>query len=353
MQGWRGIAFATLLGLVPVAAVAQSCDLDSLAMSLRDGRMADLYGCPRDVVARAMHAGEMRAEFTSGPSAVATGAAYAHDPVPGTVIQPGGLARISISEGNAAASGVAGPAVAGTDVAGTDVAGTDAATSMPPDASPADATPTGAAPVDATPAGATASDATPSDATPPDPAPGDATPTDTAADGLQADTSIGDATPTDAGAAGGLPADAMPANPLPTGLLPIDTTPIDNASTVTAVSEAAVVAATAPVPAANSAGPTQQPVSLATMPGWWWGVLLLAAALLAAGVAALVRPRQPTRQRAAWDARVYAKPQPPRQGDAHPVGDIPLAAPPFSIAASLAFGDAVAAGDIPARMKEA
>lgn len=343
MQGWRGIAIATLLGLLPLAAVAQSCDLDGLATSLHDARMPDLHGCPQDVVARALHAGEMRAEFTSGPSAVATGFAYAQDPAPGTAIRPGGLARISISDGNAAASGVADPAVAGTAVPGTDVA-----TPTPVDASPADATPTGAAPVDATPAGATASDATP-----PYPGPGDATPAGAAADGLPVDAPIGDSTYAEPAPEDGLPADAMPANPLPPGLLPIDTTPIDNASTVTAVSEAAVVAATAPVPAANSAGPTQQPVSLATMPGWWWGVLLLALVLLAAGVAALVRMRQLSRQRAVWDARVYAKPQPPRQGDAHPVGDIPLAAPPFSIAASLAFGDAMAAGDIPARMKEA
>lgn len=112
MQGWRGIATATLLGLLPLAAVAQSCDLASLATSLRDGRMPDLTGCPRDVVARAMHSGEMRAEFSSGPSTVATGTAYAQDPVPGTAIRPGGLARISISEGNAVAGGVADPAVA-------------------------------------------------------------------------------------------------------------------------------------------------------------------------------------------------------------------------------------------------
>lgn len=347
---YRWLASAAVLCLLPAAAFAQSCDLQALAITLRAGTMPDVRGCPRAVVDQALRATEIRSEFATGPSAVAAGAVYDQDPGPGAAIKPGMLATVRVSDGstktdgiatdNAAGNGAVADSAADGAVAGA-VAGGPAASDaapasvVPADAAPTDTTPTDITPTDITPADPGSADAAPpADATVDGASAGDAT-ADSAITGDTAPGTVSDGVATNAVATNGM---AVPGAAEPGNVPGLVVTP---------------AGAQAIVPATEAQASTSVPERVAAMPGWWWIALALALTLVLAGVIALVRQRRIQWQRPAWEQRVHAQAVIVPQGSAMPVGEIPLAAMPFAVAASLGVGEIAVIGDIPTRTQDA
>lgn len=344
-------------------------------MTLHAGTMPDLHGCPGAVVEQALRVTEIRSEIATGPSAVAAGAVYAQAPAPGSAIQPGMVAMIRVSDGttpgnsadtNSAGDGTVAGASAGgpaaTDAMPASVApqGNDAPGGAPPN----DAFATGSAPIGSATADTAPTDSPPTDSAPADPGiadyapPADAPGAGASTGDLPADIPTPDST-ADGTTTGGRTSigvaqegstttgDAMPADAIAGVAAPVAAEPGNVAGLVATPAGAA---STVPVP--EPPGSTSVPDNVAAMPGWWWAVLALALTLILAGVAALVRQRRIKWQRPAWEQRVHAQGLLGSQGSAMPVGEIPLATMPFSVAASLGVGEVTVHGAIPTRTQE-
>ena len=344
-------------------------------MTLHAGTMPDLHGCPGTVVERALRVTEIRSEIATGPSAVAAGAVYAQAPAPGSAIQPGMVAMIHVSDGttpgssadtNSAGDGTVAAASAGrpaaTDATPASVApqGSDAPGAAPPN----DAFATGSAPIGSATATTTPTDSKPMDSAPADPGIADSAPP---ADATGAVTSTGEApadiltpdstaegTNTDGSTSIGVAqdgstttGDAMPGDAIAGVASPFAAEPGNVAGLI-----ATPAGAAGTVPEREPPGSTSVPDNVAAMPGWWWAVLALALTLILAGVTALVRQRRIKWQRPAWEQRVRAQGLLGSQGSAMPVGEIGLAAMPFSVAASLGVGEVTVHGEIPTRTQE-
>ncbi len=396
MRGCQRLAITGLLALFAPAVFAQACDLQSLGMTLHEGTMPDMRGCPRAVVERALRVTEIRADFASGPSDAAVGAVFDQDPKPGGAIKPGMLATLRVSEGRPAATGAGDASVAGTSTGRPAVLDATPADTPPRDSAPADAmqagtAPTGTAPTDAA-TTQTASTATTSMNTSPaspdvaDSAPAPNFPTDGMTTGeIPADPATSGSATIGSTAVGGtrdgatgagestagaaITGDAMNSDAMNGNAVSGDAVNSDavngnavngDASSGMATTDAIASGNDAGIVPVLSGGPGAIPIgegSLPTVargrtskiPAWWWVVLALAATLILIGAIKLVRQRRMQRLRTAWDQRVHARALLSPQGDATPISEIPLAAMPFSVAASLGFGEATCIGELPAR----
>ena len=377
----RRLAIAAVLCLLPAVAFAQSCDLQTLAITLHAGTMPDMRGCPRAVVEQALRATEIRSAIATGPSAVAAGAVYDQDPGPGSAIQPGALATIRVSDGRTKTDGIATDNAAGNGAVANSaadgaVAGAFAGGPAASDAAPASVVPRGSdapgvgPPNDAVAAGTAPTTPAPADAAPADAAPTDTTPTDiTPADITPADPGSADAAPPADATVDGASAGDATADSAITGDTAPGTATDGVATNAVATNGMAATGAAEPgnvpglvatpagvqaiVPATEAQASTSVPERVAAMPGWWWIALALALTLVLAGVIALVRQRRIQWQRPAWEQRVHAQAVIVPQGSAMPVGKIPLAAMPFAVAASLGVGEIAVIGDIPTRTQDA
>ncbi len=355
----QGLAIAVVLLLLPAAAFAQSCDPQALAMTLRAGTMPDMHGCPRAVVEQALRASEIRSAFATGPSDVVAGVVYDQAPAPGSVMQPGMSARIRVSDGSTATGGAATDSAASNGAVGNSaadgaVAGAGAGAPAVMDSAPFPVS------ADATQPDTTATDATATDSAPSDPDIADAAPVaDAPDDGASAgDTMTGSAISGEVAPGApiaGAATDGIATNGIATNGIGTDGVAAPGASEPGNVPGlvATPAGAQAIVPATGQQASTSIPVRVAAMPGWWWIALALALALILAGVMALLRQRRAHWQRPAWEQRVHALGVIVPQGNAMPVGEIPFAAMPFSVAASLGVGEIAVIGDIPTRTQDA
>ncbi len=385
MRGCQRLAITGLLALFAPAVFAQACDLQSLAMTLHEGTMPDMRGCPRAVVERALRLTEIRADFASGPSDAAVGAVFDQDPKPGGAIKPGMLATLRVSEGRPAATGAGDASVAGTSTGRPAVLDATPADTPPRDSAPADAmqagtAPTGTAPTDAA-TTQTASTATTSMNTSPaspdvaDSAPAPNFPTDGMTTGeIPADPATSGSATVGSTAVGGtrdgatgagestagaaITGDAMNSDAMNGNAVSGDASSgMATTDAIASGNDAGIVPVLAGGPGAIPIGegslPTVARERASKIPAWWWVVLALAATLILTGAIKLVRQRRMQRLRTAWDQRVHARALLSPQGDATPISEIPLAAMPFSVAASLGFGEATCIGELPARTQVA